>query len=144
MNWSSDPPLQKEEIIALLAMGRDPCPTRWAASSRARTTSLRRAGSLVGQAYQLQLSSRLQRFFGATRVKIDPTLTGVDNLPQARLTWEQSVSKDVTLTYITNLNRTQEQLVQVQWDLDKNWSAIAVRDPNGLFGIDFQYRKRFK
>jgi translocation and assembly module TamB len=54
------------------------------------------------------------------------------------------VSKDITLTYITNLNRTQEQLVRLQWDLDKNWSAIAVRDANGLFGIDFQFRKRFK
>jgi translocation and assembly module TamB len=48
------------------------------------------------------------------------------------------------MTYITNLNRTQEQLIQVQWDLDKSWSAIAVRDPNGLFGIDFQFRKRIK
>ena len=56
----------------------------------------------------------------------------------------QQVSRDITLTYFTNLNRTQEQLVRVQWDFDRNWSAIAVRDPNGLFGIDFQYRKRFK
>ncbi len=76
-------------------------------------------------------------------MKIDPTLTGVDNLPQARLTIEQQVSRDITLTYITNLNRTQEQTIRVQWDLNRNWSAIAVRDPNGLFGIDFQYRKRF-
>jgi translocation and assembly module TamB len=148
MNWSSDPPLQKEEIIALLATGRDPSAalTQTAPGvSGGGSTNFSAAGTgLVGQALNSQLNSRFQRFFGATRVKIDPTLTGVDNLPQARLTWEQSVSKDVTLTYITNLNRTQEQLVQVQWDLDKNWSAIAVRDPNGLFGIDFQYRKRFK
>ena len=148
MNWSSDPPLQKEEIIALLATGRDPsAPLNQTAPgvSGGGSTNFSAAGTgLVGQALNSQLNSRFQRFFGATRVKIDPTLTGVDNLPQARLTWEQSVSKDVTMTYITNLNRTQEQLVQVQWDLDKNWSAIAVRDPNGLFGIDFQYRKRFK
>jgi translocation and assembly module TamB len=98
----------------------------------------------VGQAISSQLNSRFTRFFGATRVKIDPTLIGVDNLPQARLTWEQQVSKDVTLTYITNLNRTQEQLIQVQWDLNKSWSAIAVRDPNGVFGIDFQFRKRVR
>jgi hypothetical protein len=41
------------------------------------------------------------------------------------------------------LNRTQEQIVRVQWDLNRDWSAIAVRDPNGLFGVDFQFRKRF-
>src|SRR6185503_1707150 len=99
---------------------------------------------LVGQALNAQLSSKVQRFFGATRVKIDPTLTGVENVPQARLTMEQQVSKDITLTYITNLNRTQEQTVRMQVDLDKNWSAIIVRDSNCVLGVDFQYRKRFK
>jgi len=148
INWSSDPPLQQSEIIALLATGRDPTTlanqTAPGVSGGGSTNFAAASSGLVGQALNSQINSRFTRFFGATRVKIDPTLVGVDNLPQARLTWEQSVSKDVTLTYITNLNRTQEQLIQVQWDLDKNWSAIAVRDPNGLFGIDFQYRKRFK
>ena len=90
-----------------------------------------------------QLSSKLQRFLGSSRVKIDPTMTGIDNTAQARLTFEQQVSKDVTMTYITNLNYTAEQIVRVQWDLTPTWSAIAVRDANGLFGIDFQYRRRF-
>ena len=148
MNWSSDPPLQQSEIIALLATGRDPSLALNQAApgvSGGGASNFASAGTgLVGQALNAQLNSRFQRFFGAARVKIDPTLIGVDNLPQARLTWEQQVSKDVTLTYITNLNRTQEQLIQVQWDLDKSWSAIAVRDPNGVFGIDFQFRKRFK
>jgi hypothetical protein len=34
--------------------------------------------------------------------------------------------------------------VRVEWDFNRNCSALAVRDENGLFGIDFQYRKRFK
>ena len=102
------------------------------------------AGSgVLTQALNAQISSRLQRVLGSSHVKIDPTLTGVDNLPQARLTLEQPVSKDITITFITNLNRTQEQIIRLQWDFNRNWSAIAVRDPNGLFGVDFQYRKRF-
>jgi translocation and assembly module TamB len=144
VNYSSDPPLQSSEIIALLTVGRDPTRTTAAPVNPSAGAGLAQAGGeLLGQAVNAQISSRLQRFFGASRVKIDPTLTGVDNLPQARLTLEQQVSKDITLTYIMNLNRTQEQLVRVQWDFNRNWSAIAVRDPNGLFGIDFQYRKRF-
>ena len=100
---------------------------------------------MLSQAVTAQLTSRLQRFFGASRVKIDPTVTSVDYLtPQALLTLEQQVSKDITLTYITNLNRTQEQTVRIEWDISQRWSAIAVRDANGLFGIDVQYRKRFK
>jgi translocation and assembly module TamB len=99
---------------------------------------------LLGDAISAQLSSSIQRFFGASRVKIDPTVTGTDNLPQARLTVEQQVSKQITVTYITNLNRTQEQLVQVEYDFSVHWSAVAVRQENGLFGVDFVYRKRFK
>jgi translocation and assembly module TamB len=147
VNYSSDPPLQSSEIIALLAVGRDPSLgsslTAFGNSTSSAGSFTEAGGGVLGQALSAQLSSRLQRFFGASHVKIDPTLTGVDNLPQARLTLEQQVSNDITMTFITNLNRTQEQLVRVQWDLNRNWSAIAVRDPSGLFGIDFQYRKRF-
>jgi translocation and assembly module TamB len=102
------------------------------------------ANSLLGQAVSQQLSSRLQRFFGVSRIKIDPQLTGLDNLPQARLTLEQQVSKEITLTYITNLNRAQEQIIRVQWDVDRNWSFLATRDANGLFGIDILFRKAFR
>src|ERR1700722_12945276 len=147
VNYSSDPPLQPREIIALLAVGRNPAnltstsPAELEANS---TTGLQAGGGLLGDAISAQLSSSIQRFFGASRVKIDPTVTGVDNLPQARLTLEQQVTKEITLTYITNLNRTQEQVIQFEWDFSAHWSAIAVRQDNGLFGIDFQYRKRLK
>ena len=143
--YRSDPPLQPGEIIALLAIGRDPNATTGLASTQSNTQStLQGVGSLVGEAVASSLNGRLQKFFGVSRIKIDPQLTGVENIPQARLTLEQQMSKDITLTYITNLARTQEQIVRIQWDLSKEWSAIAVRDENGLFGIDVQYRKRFK
>lgn len=144
VNYSSDPPLQSSEIIALLAVGRNPSALGSGAAFTSSTAGFSEAGGLLGEAVSQQLSSRLQRFFGAGRVKIDPNLTGVDNLPAARLTFEQQVSRDITLTYITDLNRTQEQIVRVEWELSEHWSAIAVRDSNGLFGIDIQYHKRFK
>jgi hypothetical protein len=39
---------------------------------------------------------------------------------------------------------TNQQIVRVQWDFSRKWSAVALRDENGAFSIDFQYRKRFK
>lgn len=145
-NYSSDPPLEPSKIIALLAVGRNPSQqTDYGAAQAGTSANFSGAGgSLLSQALSEQLSSKLQRFLGASRVKIDPTMTGIDNTPQARLTFEQQVSRNVTMTYITNLNYTAEQIVRLQWDLNRNWSAIAVRDANGLFGIDFQYRRRFK
>jgi translocation and assembly module TamB len=146
MGFSSDPPLQTSEIMALLAVGRDPTSSvnQSLGTASSQSNFMQAGSSLLGQVASAQVSNRVQRFFGATRVKIDPTLTGVDNLPQARLTFEQQISRDVTLTYIVNLSRTQEQVVRFQWDISREWSAVAVRDPNGLFGVDFQFRKRFK
>jgi translocation and assembly module TamB len=145
LTYRSDPPLQSNEIIALLAMGRDPSTTSGLANAQVSSQSLlQTGGGAVEQAIAAPVSGRLQRFFGVSKLKIDPQLTGVNNLPEARLTVEQSISRDITLTYITNLARTNEQLVQIQWDINRKWSAIATREENGVFGIDFQYRKRFK
>ncbi len=140
--YRSDPPLQSSDIIALLAVGRDPT-TAAVANAQTRSNLLETGASTLSQAVAAPVSNRLQRFFGVSRLKIDPSLTGVENIPQARVTLEQQVSRDITLTYITNFARTQEQIVRIQWDINRRWSAIAIREENGVFGIDFQYRKRF-
>ena len=41
-------------------------------------------------------------------------------------------------------SRTQQQIVRVEWDLSRQWQAVAVRDENGVIAVDFVYRKRFK
>jgi len=145
-SYRSDPPLQTNDIIALLAVGRAPQTAGGLASSQTVGSSnylTTGSNALLTQAIS-PASSRLQRFFGVSHIKIDPQLTDITSIPQARLTLEQQVSPDITLTYITNLARTDQQIVRVEWDLSKKWSVVALRDENGGFGIDFQYRKRFK
>lgn len=145
VTYRSDPPLQTQEIISLLAVGRDPdAATGVLTNPAAQSGSAQLGASMISEAVAAQLGSRLQRFFGITRLKIDPNLNGIENLPQARLTLEQQLSKDITVTYITNLTRTQEQNVRVQWDLNREWSVLAVREETGVIGLFFQYRKRFK
>ena len=149
-SYRSDPPLEASDIVALLAVGRTPSTAGPLATSQA-TTNMNNSylgmgtgsNSLLSQAIAPN-SGRLQKFFGVSHIKIDPQLTDVTIVPQARLTMEQQVSSDVTLTYITNLAVTNQQIVRVQWDFSRKWSAVALRDENGAFSIDFQYRKRFK
>lgn len=150
VTYRSDPPLQSSEIIALLTVGRTPSasdPNQASEQQQSRgNQSLFQtsANSLLGQAVAAPVSSRLERFFGVSRLKIDPQLTGIDNTPQARVTLEQQISKDITLTYATSLTRSQQQLVQLEWNISQEWSVVAVRDENGVFGIDFQYRRRIR
>ena len=144
----SDPPLQFSEIVALLATGAAPTSDPAVAVQQAATPtqSFQQLGAsaLLGQALANPVAGRLQRFFGVTKLRIDPSLQGVENNPQARLTIEQQVSPEVTFTYITNITNSNPQVVRIEWALNRTWSVVALREENGLFGIDFLYKKRFK
>jgi translocation and assembly module TamB len=146
MVYRSDPPMQPRDIIALLTVGR--APETSTNVSRVQnpsdvSTLQSNASTVLGQAIS-PAPNRLSKLFGITNVKIDPMVQGiVTNTPQARLTLEQQVSRDLTVTYVTNLSQTSEQIFRVEWALNPQYSLVAVRDENGEFGIDIQYKKRF-
>lgn len=147
MSYRSDPPLQPSEIIALLAVGRSPNTTSGLANSQMTSGTdfiTSGANTVLGQAISSPVSNRLQRFFGVSKIKIDPQLRGTESIPQARLTVEQQISKEITLTYVTNLSRTSQQIIRAEWAFTKRFSVIAIRDENGTVGLDFQYRKQLK
>jgi translocation and assembly module TamB len=150
ITYRSEPPLQSSEILALLTVGRTPAATSGSVVAtdriRSQTVMENSAGTntLLGTALSAGLNTRTERFFGASRLRIDPSNVGVDALPQARLSIEQSISRDVTITFITNLNRSQQQVVRLEWDLSRQWSLIAIKDENGVFAVDFLFRKRFR
>lgn len=146
INYRSDPPLQPRDIIALLAVGHTPDVTSNLPNAQvSNDVSGMQSGAdtLLGEAISPS-PSRLSKLFGITNIKIDPMVQGITNTPQARLTIEQSVSRQITVTYITNLAETSEQIFRLEWAFSPQYSVVAVRDDNGEFGIDVQYRKRFK
>lgn len=150
MTPRSDPPMPFADIVALLATGRAPT-SDYATlmSSPASPQSMEQMGAsaLLGQAIASPVTGRLQRFFGVTRLKIDPSLTsltGAENNPEARLTIEQQVTPDITFTYITDVTSTNPLVIQVEWAMSRRWSAVALRDENGLVGLNFVYKRRFK
>jgi translocation and assembly module TamB len=146
ITYRSDPPLQPKDIIALLTVGRAPDAagnTNRSPASNDTNTLQSGANSVLGAAVS-PVSNRLSRLFGITNIKIDPLVQGITNTPQARLTLEQQISRDISITYITNLSQTSEQVFRLEWSLNRQFSVVALRDDNGEFGIDFLYKKRFK
>jgi len=148
VTYRSDPPMQPSEIIALLAVGREPAndPTVTARQAAVDRASLGPAEltSFLGEALSEPVTGRLQRLFGVSRIRIDPRRSGIEGNPQTQVALEQQVSKDVTVTYITSVGRAQAQIFRVEMNVTKQWSILAVRDENGLFGIDVLFRKQFK
>lgn len=146
MTYRSDPPLSNADIIALLAFGRTRSQGLYAASQPgpAGNDSSSASNAILGQALNATFSDRVQRLFGASRVKIDPQFIGSENNPSARVTIEQTINNNITLTYITSLTQSAETVVQVEYNINKNVSIVAVRDENGVLGFDVRIRRRRK
>ena len=102
------------------------------------------ASTLLGLAVASPVSGRLQRLFGVSQLKIDPTFTSGSDLAQARLTLQQQVASNITFTYVTALNDPNSQTVRVEWAVNPQWSAMATRDQNGIFSVKVLYKKQFR
>jgi len=149
MSYTSDPPLPFSDVLALLTTGREPgqVSSTMPTASALVGQSYQSAGTsaLLGEAIGSPLTGRLQRFFGVSRLKINPLVTGLTTSnAAAQITVEQNISSNLTFTYISDLSRAQAQTIQMEWDFTPNWSGLAVREDNGMFGIDFLYKKQIK
>jgi translocation and assembly module TamB len=148
--YRSDPPLPSQDIIALLALGRtreESANPAMLGSQQGGATSNATIGAsasdaLLSQAVNAAVSSRVQKIFGVSRLKIDPQVGGPENNPNARLTVEQEVSNQVTLTYITNLSQSAQQVIQVEYHLNRDVSIVGLRDQTGIVSFDVRIRKR--
>jgi translocation and assembly module TamB len=140
--YRSDPPLSSDDIIALLAFGR----TQEEGNTTGRNTGLGEgAGTLVlGQAINNMVSNRVSKLFGVSSIRINPSVGGADNNPSARLTIEQQVSNNVTLTYITNLTQSAQQVIQFEYNINTEYTIQGIRDENGVVSFDLLIRKRKK
>jgi translocation and assembly module TamB len=147
-SYRSDPPLSSSDIISLLALGRTAeetaNPAMMGTSQYQPAVSESASSALVGQALNATVGSRVQRLFGVSRIKIDPNVGGALNEGLARVTVEQQVSNNLTLTYITNLNQSAQQIIQFEYNVNKNVSIVAVRDQTGVVSFDVLFRKRKK
>jgi translocation and assembly module TamB len=141
--YRSEPPLPTADIIALLALGRtreDAVLNPPAQQNFAETAS----NAILGQALDAAVSSRVQKLFGVSRIKIDPQVGGVETATGARITIEQQVNNNVTLTYITNVSRANQQVIQGEFNFTRDISLVIVRDENGVLGFDVRIRQRVK
>jgi translocation and assembly module TamB len=148
INYRSEPPLPKSDIIALLALGRNseesaqlqgqPNPTTYSDEATAQ---------ILSQALNTTVSNRLQRLFGASNIKIDPqglttSTNPISNGPQ--ITIEQEFVNHITILYSTNVSQTSEQIIQGEYYVNRNVSAVGTRDQNGVVSFDLRARTRKK
>ncbi|HEY6253483.1 MAG TPA: translocation/assembly module TamB domain-containing protein [Candidatus Angelobacter sp.] len=140
ITYRSDPPLPSGDIIALLAFGRTKSQDIYSNQS---TTTLTTSDTMLSQALTTASNNRVQKLFGVGSVKIDPQVIGAENSLGPRVTIEQQIQNNITLTYITNLTQSSsEQVIQVEYNVSRSISVVAVRDQNGILAFEVRIRKR--
>ena len=154
LSYRSDPPLRTDQLLDLIALARSPTTdpvlaTQQTAQQQSLIQSglnavLSRAITVSGAANigSRRGSQRLQRFFGVSRLKVDPQSGGAELNPGARISTEQQITQDLTLIYSYDLSEAQQQVVRVEWAPTRQWSFIVTRDENGLVGADILFKKR--
>jgi len=144
MNYRSDPPLPDSDIIALLALGS---PGESSALRSASTSQNYGATALLSEAISSGLGGRIERLFGISQFRVDPFVAGTatESNAAARITIEQQVKNNLTITYSTNAaTSNQYQLIQVEYAVKRDLSVLFLRDINGTNGFDIKWVKHFK
>ena len=146
VTYRSEPPLPTSDIIGLLAFGQTSEESAQLNQSQSAFNS-ETSSAILSAALNATVSNRVQKLFGVSRIKIDPQgLTTETSSTQTgpAVTIEQQVQNNLTLTYTTNVAQASQQIIQVEYNLTRNVSIVAVRDQYGVVSFDVRVRQRKK
>jgi translocation and assembly module TamB len=148
VNYRSEPPLPKSDIIALLALGRTSEESEQLQQQSGQTLFNDEATNLIiNQAINSVVSNRMQKLFGVSRIKIDPQGLTTETNPTARgpqITIEQEFANNLSLSYSTNVSQSSQQIIQGEYYFNRNLSVQGTRDQNGVVSFDVRIRQRKK
>lgn len=142
--YRSEPPLSESDIFALLALGRTQEEAQLYQEKQMQEGTDPTTSALLGGALNATVSSRVEKLFGVGSVKIDPAFVGTLGNSSARITVQQQLSRQITATFATNVNSSAQQLIQVQYDLNRNSSIVVTRDESGVFSVVYKLRRRYR
>jgi translocation and assembly module TamB len=142
--YRSEPPLSEADIFALLALGRTQEEAQLYQEQEVQQGANPTTSALLGGALNATVSNRIGKLFGGGTVKIDPAFVGTLGNSTARITVQKQLSRQLSVTYATNVNSTAQQLLQGQYDLTSNVSLVVARDESGVFSVVYKIRRRYK
>jgi len=143
----SEPQLTRDEILALITTGRAEAGTF--GSQDPLRTGVGAAASLLSSGL---ISRPTEKLLGLSRFQIDPVIRPNDN-PAARLTVGQQFSRNLYLSYSTNLGSTPQQTALAEYTLSNRFSTLATynqggsftqqSESEGAFTVELRGRQRF-
>ena len=148
----SEPALPQADVVSLITTGQlssdDSSASILSQSGVGAATSL-----LTDALINAPAQKATSKLFGLTRFEINPVIGGRRGAtPAARLTLGRRISKEVTVTYSTNVTSDPNQILAVEYRVSDRLSFIAqyeqasTRDLSSRtnnFSFEIRFRKRF-
>lgn len=148
----SEPALPQADVVSLITTGQlstgDTSASILAQSEVGAATSLL-TDALINAPAQRATS----KLFGLTRFEINPVIGGTTgSTPGARLTLGRRISKEVTITYSTNVTSDPNQILALEYRVSDRLSFIAQYEQASTrrlsartnnFNFEIRFRKRF-
>ncbi len=138
---SSDPHLEEVDILALLTVGQVGKQLKGLEGG----IGAGEATSFLTGKVQDVLEERLRTITGLDRFQVDPSVSKTTGTVGPRVTVSKRLIGDkLFVTYTTLVGSTEEQVLKLEYLLDKNISLIGIRDEKASIGGDVKFRFEFK
>jgi len=147
----SEPALPQEDVVSLITTGQlaggDTSNSVLSQSGLGTATSL-----LTDALINAPASRATSKLFGLTRFEINPIIGRSGTTPAARLTLGRRISKEVTVTYSTNVTSDPNQIVALEYRVSDRLSFLAQYEQgstkrlsthSNVFNFEIRFRKRF-
>jgi translocation and assembly module TamB len=147
----SEPSLPQADVVSLILTGT--LTSVDTGTSVLAQSGLGTAASLLTDALiNAPISRATNKLFGLSRLEINPVISGTNATPTARLTAARRISKDVTVTYSTNIASDPNQVLSVEYRVSNRVSFVAQYEQgsnrnlatrNNNYSFEIRFRKRF-
>ena len=149
---AAEPSLPQADVVSLILTGTL-ASTDTNASVLAQSGLGTAASLLTDALINAPISRASNKLFGLSRLEINPVIGGSNNsAPTARLTAARQVTKDITVTYSTNIASDPNQILSVEYRASNRMSFVAQYEQgsnrnlstrNNNYSFEIRFRKRF-
>jgi translocation and assembly module TamB len=136
----SDPPLSEVDILSLLTLGQVKGGEQGFSSGLAASE----AASLLTGNIQGEVQEEFRNITGFERFEIEPHTTRTGSFSPKVTVGKRLLEDKLFVIYSTSIGTTEEHVIKLKYNLNKNISVEGSRNEIGSAGGDLKYRFEFK
>jgi translocation and assembly module TamB len=139
---SSNPPLKDDQEILCLLTFRRPCKE---VETTSKEIGAAEASALFAGEIENIITDKVEAITGIDRIQVDPYYSSTKAGSGPQITVSKRLLEDkLHVTYVTTLDPSQEQLIQMEYAMSDNISLVGQRDELGRAGADLKFHFEFR